>query len=209
MADVTSSIPATPKLGIRVSDAVLSPVPAVELSLLGSYRCRIPNCECPCHIATKPMVDTEDTSPLEAAVARAKSWKDLPQSALRAMFATSDNRQRTRIAHERLAEILGGSTKVPRLRTPIKRGMVTGTRSGIRLYDVLARGRFIEVKLGGDRVTALELKKDCHLMVLGIFVEYHFVCNPCTGKYHNPLDIKVLEDAKIPYRIWGWGFWNP
>jgi hypothetical protein len=33
MADVTSSIPATPKLGIRVSDAVLSPVPPVETSV--------------------------------------------------------------------------------------------------------------------------------------------------------------------------------
>jgi hypothetical protein len=33
MADVTSSITATPKLGIRVSDAVLSPVPPVEPSI--------------------------------------------------------------------------------------------------------------------------------------------------------------------------------
>ena len=154
------------------------------------------------------MVDTEDTSPLEAAVARANSWKDLPQSALRAMFATKD-RQRTRIAHERLAEILGGTTKVPRLRTPIKKGMGFGTRSGIRLYDVLAQGRFIEVKLGDDRVTALELEKDRYLMALGISVEYHFVCNPCNAKYHKQSDIKVLDDTKIPCKIWGWGFWNP
>ena len=39
MADVISSIPATPKLGIRVSDAVLSPVPAVEPSISSVPSC--------------------------------------------------------------------------------------------------------------------------------------------------------------------------
>jgi len=56
MADVTSSIPATPKLAIRVSDAELSPVPAVEPPLFGSSRCRIPNCACPCHDVTSAKV---------------------------------------------------------------------------------------------------------------------------------------------------------
>jgi hypothetical protein len=125
------------------------------------------------------------------------------------MFETKNGRQRTRIAHERLAIIVGGTTEVPQFRTPYKKGMGFGTRSGARLHDVLANGRFIEVKLGGDRVTSGELEKDRYLVSLGVRVEYHFVCNPVTAKYHNRLDTKVLEDAKIPYKVWGWGFWNP
>jgi hypothetical protein len=79
----------------------------------------------------------------------------------------------------------------------------------MRQHDVRVGKRFIEVKLGKDRVTPKELEKDCYLISLGVSVEYHFVCNPITTAYHNPLDIKVLEGAKIPYKVWGWGFWNP
>src|SRR6266849_3449429 len=168
MDEVSSSIPATPKMEIRVSDSVPSPVPPIEPHFFGSLRCRIPNCECPCHTETerKPVLDTEDTSPLESAVAHANGWKDLPRCALRDMFETKNGRQRTRTAHERLAIIVGGTTEVPQFRTPYKKGMGFGTRSGARLHDVLANGRFIEVKLGGDRVTSGELEKDRYLVSL-------------------------------------------
>lgn len=209
MADVTSSIPATPKLGMRVSDAALSPVTLTEPPLFGSSRCRIPDCLCPCHFETKSPSDFEDTSPLELAVARANSWIDLPQSALRAMYEAMDGRRRTKIVHQQLAMILGGTTQVPQFRTPFKKGISAGTRSGVRLYDVVANGRFIEVKIGGDRVTLKEIEKDRYLVSLGVPVEYHFVCDPINARYHNPLDVKVLEEERIPYKIWGWGFWNP
>jgi hypothetical protein len=157
---------------------------------------------------TKPVPHIEDTSPLESAVALANSWEDLPKSALRAMFEARNGRQRTRITHEQLAAIVGGTTDVLPFRTPFVKNAFA-TRSGIRLHDVMVKSRFIEPKLGGDRVTPLELEKDCFLISLGVSVEYHFVCNPLTGEYHNPLDIKVLENREVPYKVWGWGFWNP
>ena len=124
------------------------------------------------------------------------------------MFEASNGRQRTRIAHERLASLVGGTTAVVPFRTPfVKNGFAT--RSGVRLYDVVVYDRLIEVKLGGDRVTAQELEKDSFLISSGVSVEYHFVCDPLTGEGHYPLDIKVLESLKIPYKVWGWGFWNP
>jgi hypothetical protein len=114
---------------------------------------------------TKPVSDIEDTSPLESAVARANTWEDLPKSALRAMFEAGNGRQRTRITHEQLAAIVGGTTDVLPFRTPfVKNGFAT--RSGVRLHDVMANGRFIEVKLGGDRVTPLELERDRFLISL-------------------------------------------
>ena len=90
------------------------------------------------------------------------------------MFEARNGRQRTRITHEQLAGIVGGTTDVLPFRTPfVKNGFAT--RSGVRLHDVMAKGRFIEVKLGGDRVTSGELEKDRYLVSLGVRVEYHFV----------------------------------
>ncbi len=124
------------------------------------------------------------------------------------MFEAKNGRDRTRVTHEQLAIILGGTTDVRPFHTPfVKNGFTT--RSGVRQHDVTADGRFIEVKLGGDRVTLPELEKDRFLISSRVLVEYHFVCNPLTGEHYSPLDIDVLEKLGIPYKVWGWGFWNP
>jgi hypothetical protein len=108
---------------------------------------------------------------------------------------------RTDLVQSRLAARLGGSTE--RVRIPTTKP-VEHIENPYRVYDVVAKGMYVELKFGGDVLYQDQLEKETELIRSGLNVRYYLIDDP-VRRFRTPkADLRNLERLNVPYTHFTW-----
>jgi hypothetical protein len=110
-------------------------------------------------------------------------------------------RYRTALVQSRLAARLGGTTE--RIRIPTTKP-VEHVENPYRIYDVVARGVYVELKFGGDALYHDQLEKEIELIRSGLNVQYYLIDDPVRRFLTPKADLRNLGHLKIPYTHLTW-----
>jgi hypothetical protein len=108
---------------------------------------------------------------------------------------------RTDIVQSRLAARQVGTTMSVRIPTTKP---VEHVENPYRIYDVVTKDTYVELKFGGDALYRDQLEKELELIRSGLNVHYYLIDDP-VRRFTTPMaDLRNLERLNVPYTHFTW-----